>query len=235
MNKTISVLVIEDDPVWSVYIESIIEDSHYLSLGSANTIPKAQAMIDGLHPSIIICDVKVENITTIHLLQEPQYSDIPVIFMTGHLEESLYNIILQRPKSTYLAKPFHKLTLHATLELMLSKYPVNLNKTDQSLKIRGRQQHNQRIYFKDIVYIEADGNYSIFSLLGSKKYAQKKALKVIINELDDRFIRIHKTFIINKNYVKKYDLRTNTILIGDQRLPVGRSYKENLNSLVLEY
>ena len=53
----IKVLIIEDDPTWSIFVESIISESNYELVGIANTMTKAKVMIEGFNPDILISEI----------------------------------------------------------------------------------------------------------------------------------------------------------------------------------
>ena len=43
---------------------------------------------------------------------------------------------------------------------------------------------------------------------------------------EDQFIQVHKSFIINKAYVDK--ISGNEIYVNNNRIPIGRTYKQEL-------
>ena len=45
-----------------------------------------------------------------------------------------------------------------------------------------------------------------------------------------KFIRIHRSFIIQKNKIDS--VSKNRVMIGDKELPIGESYKEEFNKIV---
>src|SRR5690606_4557988 len=64
----------------------------------------------------------------------------------------------------------------------------------------------------DIIHIEADSNYSIFHLKSAKghpdgeKITVSKVLKDYEEILpEDKFVRVHKSSIVNLKYVKEYN------------------------------
>jgi two-component system response regulator LytT len=230
--KHIKILIIEDDPTWSVFVESIISESKYKFIGAANTFVKAKAMIEGLKPDVIISDIRVQNLIIFDFLLEENYQRLPIIFMTNHLEGEYYELSQDLPKSTFLAKPFHKFTLLSTLELLLDKFPVAGIETEQFIAIRGKQQQVKKIMFSDIAWIQAEGNYSFVFTATKVKHVRKKTLKEYLKELDSRFIRVHKAYIINRNYAQRIDLGNKQITVADTIIPLGRAYRSELDILL---
>jgi two-component system LytT family response regulator len=63
----------------------------------------------------------------------------------------------------------------------------------------------QFIKVDDIIYLEASVNYTHLYLTGKNKYTVSRTLKDFEDILsEETFLRIHNSFIINKNYVEKY-------------------------------
>ncbi|MNR20632.1 LytTr DNA-binding domain protein [compost metagenome] len=65
----------------------------------------------------------------------------------------------------------------------------------------------------EIIHIEADSNYSIFHLRNSEKITVSKVLKDYEEILpEERFMRIHKSSIVNLKYVKEYNNKNGLVL-----------------------
>jgi len=92
---------------------------------------------------------------------------------------------------------------------------------------------NRRIYqvpASEIVYVEGLGNYVNYHLNDGAKIVVYQSLKKCLDELTSDFIRSHKSFIINKKFVKSYS-NENVELPSSTFLPLSSSL--DLNSLVL--
>ncbi len=224
----IKILIIEDDPIWSMFIESIISESKYQLLGAANTIKQAKAMIEGFKPDVLICDVQIQDSKVFELVGQDDYSNILKIFMTSYLDNECYETSNEIPKSTFLAKPFHKLTLLSTLDLLLQTYPIKQEMSEKFITVRGKQQQIKKVPFSAITWIEAEGNYSMIHTKDTK-YVKKQTLKDFESELDDNFLRIHKSYLINKEHIQRIDLGNQNIILSDVAIPIGRAYRKNLD------
>lgn len=228
----VKILIIEDDPAWSLFVESIIDESDYELVGSANTLIKAKALIEGYRPHVIIGNIRIQNSTIFELWDEGNKYEFSTIFMSSHLDNEFFLLSKQFPKSTYLVKPFHKFSLLSTLDLLLSKYPIVKPIDEKFIPVRGNQQQIKKIKFDEITWIEAKGNYCFINTQSHKKYARKKSLKSLINELDSRFIRIHKAFLINTEYINRVELSNNLIIVRETAIPLGRHYRKELDGFL---
>jgi two-component system LytT family response regulator len=93
-----------------------------------------------------------------------------------------------------------------------------------------------KIVYKDISLVEAAGNYVIVSTLSGNitLYKTMNSMQQVLHE--DRFIRVHKSFIISINSIR--EISGNEIILHHQnklrRIPIGATYKENLlNRLII--
>lgn len=226
-NRKIKVLIIEDDLVHSIFVESIITDSKYELIGSPNTIEKAQAMIVGYKPDLLIADVVLHDFTIFKLFEESSIASIPTLFMTGHLEGEYFNLARNIPHSTFIAKPFHKFTLISALDLLISKYPIKDN--NKYITIRGLQQQVIKIPFSEVTWLQSEGNYCFIHTTHQRKYTKKISLTKLIQDLDTQFIMVHKGFAINTNFIRRIDLGNKIITIQDVTIPIGRGFRNALN------
>ena len=89
-----------------------------------------------------------------------------------------------------------------------------------------------RIPLAEIRYLEVMGNY--VTIHGGESYSVKRTLSELEKLLDERFYRIHRSYIVNLQLVKKCT-RTEVILKDDTVLPLSRRHYEGLNRSMIEY
>lgn len=54
---------------------------------------------------------------------------------------------------------------------------------------------------EQITFLEGDGNYTYVYTCTGRKYLICKTLKWLACKLDSNFVRVHKSFLVNANYV----------------------------------
>ena len=101
-----------------------------------------------------------------------------------------------------------------------------------------RESSLVKLKLKNIIFIEALENYIILNTK-NERYTIHFTMKALENQLPaDIFIRIHRSFIVNKNLIKAIHPTTLDLIIKDslKNLPVGSSYRDVLlkNITVLE-
>ncbi len=80
-----------------------------------------------------------------------------------------------------------------------------------------------RIPYENIIYIESLADYIKVHSTAKEEISSKEKISVIEEKLPDIFIRIHRSFIVNREKVTRFN--NNEIELGDAILNIGRSYK----------
>ncbi len=88
----------------------------------------------------------------------------------------------------------------------------------------------QKILINEIIYVESMGDYIRF-YLDDKKVVALLALSKIIELLpDNKFIQIHRSYIIN---IEKINfIQNNIISLGQYQLPISKSRKKELMDVI---
>nr|WP_299417237.1 response regulator transcription factor [uncultured Emticicia sp.] len=234
--KKINVVLLEDDSIDRLKIEIMLSnvESEEYEIILIDTFKTLESLLLYIEHQIKEIDVIISDIFINHkpkgirLLKELSNSDIPVILTTSSHDASIYNEAKSIRKIQYLIKPFHKLTLQASIFLVFEeneKRKLHFEDDTKFLFLKSELNQNERTNLTDIIFVEADGNYSYIHTQ-KKKYIVKKSLtKLISEDLDKHFFRTHHKFAVNRNYVKL--LRSQTVLLTNNvNLPIGISFKQ---------
>ncbi len=88
----------------------------------------------------------------------------------------------------------------------------------------------KKIPFDEVLWIKAEGNYSMV-YVGSKRFVLKISLKKVLEQLPSNFFQqIHRAYIVALEKVENIDISNNELTVGDEKLPIGRSYRDGLLS-----
>lgn len=120
------ILIIEDEPVISMHLESIVEDMGHRVAGVATTRDEAVALAQDGNIDLVLADIRLaDNSSGIDAVRDIlARDDLPVIFITAYPERLLTG---ERPEPTYLiTKPFDAATVIATVgqALLMHRAPV---------------------------------------------------------------------------------------------------------------
>ncbi|RZL27874.1 MAG: response regulator transcription factor [Pedobacter sp.] len=190
-------------------------------VGIAKSVNEARNLLTQHPVDLIFLDIAMPGENGFELIPQVQQTNANVIFTTAYDQYALKAI--KANALDYLLKPIDIDELKEAVNKAI-KYN-NLNKAEnnrnESLKnladdLSEKQavkkitlpssQGYRVIDIDEIVHIEADSNYSVFNLVNLEKIVVAKVLKDYEEILpEDRFVRVHKSSIVNLKFVKEYN------------------------------
>jgi len=120
------VLIIDDDPDVVSYLETVLGDAGYATVGTTSSA-EALALARQLRPQLICLDIVMPEPTGVRVYRElrddPELARIPVVMITGvmpQFEQFIHHRKRVPPPDGYIAKPFELEQLLATVERVLA-------------------------------------------------------------------------------------------------------------------
>jgi two-component system LytT family response regulator len=132
----------------------------------------------------------------------------------------------------YIIKPFKDKEVIEIVKTLVGYCGIEEEK-DNFIKFK-QGNYMYKVNTKDIIYIESIHKKIKVTMDKEQIEVNNYTLYRVLNELpEDDFIQCHKSFIINRNYIKKINLANNLIELSSAnvqvpKVPIGRKYKENL-------
>ncbi len=227
-------MIIDDEPIAHKVIEAFTRDLPHLVLQS-NCYNPMQAMeyLQTSEIDLMFLDInmpKMKGLDFLKLLKNPPAVIITTAYEEFALEGYELNVI------DYLLKPFSfERFTQAVYKVQSSQSKAeplvkSISKDQhESIFIKGDKKHIQ-VILSDICYIESIGSYCKLitkaeSIITHEKISNFEKLLDSAN-----FIRVHKSFIVAKRHIKS--IEGNRILISDQHIPIGQTYKLNLKNVL---
>jgi two-component system LytT family response regulator len=174
-------------------------------------------VIEVYKPDIVFLDVEMPRMNGFNMLQQLKHRSFELIFTTAYDHYAIQAIRFSA--LDYLVKPIEIPALKEAVERALEKKQTNApNKRIETLLynlLDEKNIHNrlaipsmeglQFVEIADIIYLEAESNYTFIHLQPASRITVSKTLKDFEELLPGHvFIRIHHSFIINKNHIRKY-------------------------------
>ncbi len=121
------ILVVEDEPIVALDLQTMLEDAGATVLGPAQTIAAAQAIIETGNISLAVLDVRLNRDNIDPVADRLTACGIPLIFHTGH--SSIETLSLLWPGCKVLRKPVDAGELMATVLSLIGRLPAAVNGT----------------------------------------------------------------------------------------------------------
>ena len=172
------------------------------------------------HQDIYIFEI--QNKEDLQLIANHPYSPYSLYYVIGPEDYAITSECIRLKVDLYFSKQ--------TFIKELEKYKDYILKDIQDKLQYYQYQRNgiiSQIRLSHIYYVESlRHSIIIHSINGTM--VERKNLKDIINELDSpAFIQVHKSFIINRNMIQKYNSKE--VYLKDHTvIPLGRAYKNQL-------
>lgn len=216
------ILVIEDEEIVRIGIKELLVNSGYnvvLASDGKEGIKVAREEV----PDLIVCDIMMPGVDGYGVLsaltEDPVYSSIPFIFLTAKADMGDLRKGMELGADDYIMKPFQSKTLISAIEARLLKkervtesvkLQSQLTQVDKKLSMDDRVfvENSGKLQFlkvSDVKYITSLGNYCKIACRGGITEIARKTLKEWEEILPEgSFIRIHRSVIVNLNYVEKF-------------------------------
>jgi len=239
MNLTtpLRVIIVEDLPLLRQGIERFMrQQQDFIVVGTCGTVNNAIGMIQTTKPDLLLLDIRLPDGTGFDILEKIP-GKMRVIFLTAYEEYTIR--ALRYGAIDYLLKPLDYDELRDALQRVIDAEPLFQEQIDVSLKsykkkkgqdhiVVRSQQCAEILWYKEIIYLQADNSYTTFFLKDGKKVVSTKSIKEYEELLPDAsFMRTHQSYMVNKLYVYRYYPKESIIHLKDgTQIPVSTRKRE---------
>lgn len=236
----LSCIVIDDEPLAVRQMESYISKVPFLTRLESfdNAVDARQWISEGNRVDIVFVDINMPELTGVDFVRGLDNAPM-IIFTTAYSEYAVEGFKLNAVD--YLLKPFSFATFekavnkaHSLAELLSlrdevhaeERLPIGEQVADKECIAIRADHKTTLVRYANIVYLESAGEYIRLHLADGTKLVTLFRLKNMESSLpSDRFMRIHRSYIVNLEYVTGYT-KGRAFIIGDEDIPIGENYKE---------
>ena len=176
---------------------------------------------------ILLLDVEMPSMNGVELAKRIRKENdaVQIIFITGYTDyiSEGYEVSALH----YLVKPLSETKLFEVLNRAVLK--IRKNEKSLYLSLPGEMV---RIPIYEIKYLEVQQNY--VTVHSKKDYTVKKSLGEFERELDERFYRMGRSFIVNLSCIDKIT-KTDVFLSDGSVIPLSRGQYEPLNKAFIAH
>ncbi len=220
--------VVDDSRLQRLAIVKLIDEHPSLELVAEwnNAIETKNGLLD-TPVDLLFLDIEMPILTGFDLLDDLENKP-HIIFVTGKTKYAFkafdYDAV------DYLRKPLKKDRFNAAVEKALSMSRLgteSANVEDDDYIFVKSNLKKRKIFLNQLKYVEALGDYVKLIMEEGDPIVVLATMKSFEAQLpSDRFLRIHKSYIVNLDKVERYNSRN--IEIADEKIPLSRHKKHSL-------
>ncbi|MEL6132064.1 MAG: LytTR family transcriptional regulator DNA-binding domain-containing protein [Bacteroidota bacterium] len=237
--ELIKVFAVEDDFIHQENLRITLDELGYELVGLEEKAEKVVGKVKETKPDIVLLDINLAGRQTgIELGYElNQNAPTPIIYVTSYADQEIFQKASLTHPYAYLIKPVEALSLQSSIELALQhtlqpEEPHTQWESDMLfrnsffVKIGNKLV---KIRPEEVKWIEVSGN-RYCKIVTEQREAH---IRATLNEVQEKlapspFVRVHRSFLINPEYLTAIHEANQTLMIDDQEIPLGKTYKEAL-------
>lgn len=222
----LTAIAIDDEPQALDVVRVLAGKVPYLDLQAAFTnAMEAIVFLQDHRVDLLFIDINMPDISGIDVVKA--LPRIPmVIFTTAYSEYAVQGFELDAVD--YLMKPFSLPRFLKACNKALERKLSKQGETVEFIFVKTGYEE-EKVLLKDILFIEADGNYVTWILTGNTLLSRQTLNEVQAVLPADRFIRVHRSYIIALDKVSR--LSRHELTVGDKQIPVGASYEPAMQAI----
>lgn len=234
MSTPLRCVIVEDEAPARRILEHYISRVPSLTLAGSYSQPlEALPLLQDQGADLLLLDINMPGLTGVDFLRSlPEGSRLLTLLTTAYSEYAIEAFELG--VFDYLVKPIaFERFLHAinraaaALQAGLQTYTATAQPTHTVLKSAGKQY---RIAYAEILYVQGLREYVIVHV-GQRQLIVHAGMGEMAALLpQNRFLRVHKSFIINLDHVQYRD--GNQLQLSSQtQVPIGQTYREAVDAV----
>ncbi len=241
-----NILFLEDDPIYRKLVEVIFAKIGIRNLHIAENYDEALDIFNQEQIDLCFLDIDLgeDHRSGIDLAEAIREIDelVPFVFITSHFTENYYKRTRYTNPISFIDKKISLVRIIHIIEM--AYYQVISQKSKIKKEMPMVSDHNDRhhspkvIFFntgellekfkiENINYIYNNENQT-FLRMGRKNYKIDTSLKKIDDLRVPSLLRVHKSFIVNMNYIDRISKSDQKIQVGNEIIPLGTKYKSEL-------
>lgn len=223
---------IDDHQTSLELLESYVSKLDYLEWAGGFTDPlKAINEMDGLEPQLIFLDMQMPGISGLEFLKTKKPTQ-PVIIVSDYKDFAFDSYAISNEHNIVILDYLSKIILLPRFIQACEKARLYLSKnsetTDTILYAKTIQNNMEQIDLSQVQYVEADGQEMRFYT--NDKTRPICSIRITMVKLEERlhqqrFLRVHRGYLVNPRFVSKYSLPDIVIMANSKEISIGRTYQ----------
>jgi len=245
----IKALIIDDEIPAQSLLEKTLNryfPNKFNIVEKCTSVDLAVLAIKKFEPDLVFLDIQMPGKNGFELFEYFKVIKFEVIFTTAYNQFAIQAI--KKSALDYLLKPINHIDLSDAIKKFEKKNERDFAQKRLSLLLEnlnvGEQNVNkiafptiegfEFIHTNQILYCKAESNYCSIKKIDGITNMATKTLKYVEEILPKNFVRIHKSYVLNLNFVVRYHKSNKEVeLTNGEKLPVSfRKEEEFLNAIL---
>jgi len=228
----IKCLIVDDEPLALLLLQTHISQIPQLEVVASCENPLEAFEILKKEPiDLLFLDIQMPVLTGLEFAKSLQHPP-SIIFTTAYREYAVESYELN--VVDYLLKPitfsrfFKAINKYLNSRHQESTSTVNqaapIDDSPTFIYVNANRKH-VKVLFQDILYVESLKDYVQIHTI-DQRITTKDKISVFEQKLPSHFLRVHRSFIVNRHKVTAFT--AHDIEIGKKEIPIGGSYKKEV-------
>ena len=239
-----SIFILEDDILQAQNMKSLIEEiclKQQIPYDFIETTSRSEQLLKKIPLTsripIYFLDIEIKNEDHKGLLVAQEIRKIDtngiIVFVTTHSELAPISYQYMVSALTFIDKALPYKKRVQLIEQCLQHYAnKNLSETERDDFVIDHAHAMVRVPFSTVEYIMTDEPHRL-SLVTEKQVINFYGTLKEVEELDERLIRCHQSYVVNKGQVQMYDSGNKTLVLqSGKTVPVSRRLISKVKSLM---
>lgn len=231
-----NIMIVEDNPNIALGLETIIKSINIdMEIAITGYAKEALEKANSKTYELFLLDIQLYDYSGFELAKKirniNKYKLTPIVFITAIPTKELL-AFKEIHCYDYIVKPF---TEKEVLDALSTVINYGIKKEEYiSFNLK---DFVYRVKYDDIIYFEVIQRKIKVVTTNEELQLSHYTLNKLGDELTSDFIRCHRGFIINANFISSIDKPNNCINLEgiDEKIPIGRKYKDNIGGIMYEY
>lgn len=242
-------IIVDDEKLARDLLREYLENYPEIEvIGEADQGTDAVEKIDKLKPDLVFLDVQMPGMTGFDVLEDIEHEPY-VIFVTAYDQYAIK--AFEKNAVDYLLKPLDEERFRNAVNRALKRKTLEHSSIEDllsSMRSERKGAYDTHIFVQkseklfnlpvdEIVYLEASGDYTIITTKADQFVSSSGIgkLEEILNP--EVFIRVHRSTIVNVNYLKEIERHFNGGMVvkmqSGKSFPVSRTYAKLIRKKVV--
>ena len=177
---------------------------------------------------ILLLDIEMPGMSGVELAKavRKENATVQIVFITGYYE--YFSDGFDVSALHYLIKPADERKLMPVLDRAVSNLTYR-----QRAVLLSSPEGDVKVSLADIYYVESE-NVHVAAHTTSGVYRSRISLAKFAEQLDETFIKVHRSYIVNLKYVKKIS-RTDITMVNGELVPISRGMYDEVHAALIKF